>query len=62
MNRDTNSGVCEDCEKLVEERCNDGYCRACHVSLSFESCVDESWADDLYAGTGVLPPRLRGLR
>lgn len=26
-----------------EDVCGDGYCRDCHVSLSFEDCVSGTW-------------------
>lgn len=32
------------CNKPAEELCNDGVCRGCHVSLSFEDCVDGTWS------------------
>jgi hypothetical protein len=34
-----NPGVCVNCGKRSSERCNDDYCRDCHVSLSFDDCV-----------------------
>lgn len=34
---------CVNCGKRVKEVCGDGYCRACHKSLSFEDCVDGTW-------------------
>lgn len=35
----------ERCGKMVNEEdvCGDGFCRACHKSLSFEECCDGSW-------------------
>ena len=27
----------------MDEVCGDGYCRECHVSLSFEDCVNGTW-------------------
>lgn len=34
---------CTSCEKEVEEVCGDGFCRECHVDLSFEDCCDGTW-------------------
>jgi hypothetical protein len=50
---------CHGCRSIDRELCDDGYCKPCHKSLSFESCLDGSWADGMYAGTGVAPPRFR---
>jgi hypothetical protein len=36
--------------------CPDGYCRECHKSLSFESCVDGSWVDEQRRAAGL--PRM----
>jgi hypothetical protein len=48
---------CELCGKPTpdEDLCGDLACRACHKSLSFEECVDGSWANRLRASYG-LPP------
>ncbi|GAG00098.1 unnamed protein product [marine sediment metagenome] len=35
---------CASCEREVDEVCQDGFCRRCHVSLSFEDCCDGTWA------------------
>ncbi len=37
------SPTCVNCGKEVKEVCGDGYCRACHVSVSFEDCVNGTW-------------------
>ena len=36
---------CESCGEEREEQdlCGDGFCRDCHVSLSFEDCVSGAW-------------------
>ena len=34
---------CIGCGKEVNEVCGDGYCRSCHVGLSFEDCVSGEW-------------------
>lgn len=31
---------CPTCQKPCDETCPDGLCRACHVSCSWEDCVD----------------------
>ena len=45
------------CGKMVDEGdvCQDGYCRDCHVSLSFEECRDGSWVNRQRSAAG-LPP------
>lgn len=44
---------CVNCGKKCKETdiCQDGYCRDCHVSLSFESCIDGSWAESVRNGS-----------
>ena len=37
---------CVSCNEEVNEVCGDGFCRECHVSLSFEDCVSGKWAAD----------------
>lgn len=27
----------------AEELCRDGVCRKCHVSISFEDCMNDTW-------------------
>ncbi len=49
------SEACESCDLLSDELCQDGYCRDCHKSLSFESCVDGSWARGFRASQGMPP-------
>lgn len=34
---------CVSCSQEVEEVCGDGFCRDCHVDLSFEDCCDGTW-------------------
>lgn len=35
--------ICAACNEEKEEVCGDGYCRECHVSLSFDDCVNGTW-------------------
>jgi hypothetical protein len=35
---------CNICDKPAEELCQDGVCRRCHVSLSFEDCTDGTFS------------------
>lgn len=48
-----NPGECALCGEVVEERCGDNACRACHKSLSFESCVDGSWVREMRCAAGL---------
>jgi hypothetical protein len=41
----------------VDELCADGYCRACHVSLSFEACVSGEWVDSQRKAVGLRRAR-----
>lgn len=34
---------CISCDQEVDEVCSDGFCRGCHVDLSFEDCSDGTW-------------------
>lgn len=43
------------CDQEVDEVCRDGYCRACHVSITWESCLDGTWANVLRAEKGMTP-------
>ena len=43
---------CVNCGKIVKEVCPDGYCRDCHVSLSFEDCCDGTWSARMMKRTG----------
>ena len=48
---------CVSCKKEVKEVCADGYCRACHVSCSWEDCVTQN-----FEAKGILnntPPSQR---
>ncbi len=38
--------VCEGCGQLVDELCRDGYCRKCHVAISFENCINNTWLEE----------------
>jgi hypothetical protein len=46
---------CTSCgkEKPEAEICQDGYCRDCHVSLSFEECCDGSWVREQRRAAGL---------
>lgn len=37
---------CVNCDKEVDEVCGDGFCRDCHVSLSFKDCMSGKWTAD----------------
>ncbi len=50
--------------RIVEECCPDGFCRACHVSLSIEDCIADHGARAAYAkehGTSVDGPSVLDL-
>lgn len=47
--------VCYKCGQPAAEVCGDGYCRDCHVSLSFEDCVSDRYVNAIRAEAG-LPP------
>ncbi len=38
------TATCSSCNTAQPEVCQDGYCRPCHVSLTFEDCVSGAWA------------------
>ncbi len=44
---------CRDCHKEVNEVCGDGYCRNCHVSLSFEDCMDGTFTANILKNMGT---------
>ena len=52
---------CQNCNAIAEEICPDGYCRACHVDLSFEECNDGTWSAQILLDSGSDPGRVRGL-
>lgn len=54
-NRELYPGICASCGCDVDERCQDGYCRSCHVSCSWEACLDGTWANEFRIASG-LPP------
>ena len=36
--------ICQgSCGKEVDEVCGDGFCRDCHKSISWESCLNGTW-------------------
>jgi ferredoxin len=37
----------------VEEVCGDGYCRRCHVSLTFEACTSGEWTAEVRRAAGL---------
>lgn len=41
------------CGKKAKELCNDLVCRKCHVSVSFEDCVDGTWSARMRIAAGV---------
>jgi len=47
------TGTCVNCGALDVEVCWDGYCRQCHVSLSFEDCVSGRWNYEQRAAAGL---------
>ena len=55
------SPVCVNCGKKVKEVCGDGYCRECHVSLSFEDCVNGTWAARSNMRLGFTRKRMKKL-
>ncbi len=48
---------CTHCGRKVREVCGDGYCRACHVTCSWEDCVTKTFEARtnlrLYVATGI---------
>ena len=57
---------CNGCGKEKKELCSDGYCRKCHVSISFEDCINKTfeakkllssfprcWVKKLYPDAGI---------
>jgi hypothetical protein len=34
---------CVNCHREVADVCGDGYCRDCHVSITFEDCIKGTW-------------------
>lgn len=46
---------CEQCGRVADELCADGYCRDCHVSLSFEDCVSGEWVRRVRRSAGLQP-------
>ena len=44
---------CESCKKEVSEVCRDGFCRKCHVDLTFEDCCDKTWDAHLLLESGL---------
>lgn len=52
---------CENFGKETEELCGDGFCRDCHVSLSFEDCVSGRWVAQMNIQNGWPVSRLKKL-
>lgn len=40
-------------DSTVDEVCADGFCRECHVSLSFEDCVNGTWVAEQRKAGGL---------
>ena len=51
-----NPGECCMCTNYADELCGGNVCRACHKSLTFESCVDGSWVRELWRKNGSVQP------
>jgi hypothetical protein len=43
---------CKSCKKEVKEVCDDGFCRKCHIDLTFEDCCDGTWTAKLSLRNG----------
>lgn len=56
MGTSDNPWKCDACGEDADERCGGDHCRRCHVSLTFEECVDGSWSEKIRAKAG-LPER-----
>ena len=37
--------ICANCKREVKEVCRDGYCKDCHVSITFEDCMNNTWLE-----------------
>ena len=46
--------TCINCGRKVKEVCPGGYCRKCHVSLSFEDCCDGTWDARMMMRGGIF--------
>ena len=46
---------CRGCGEQVEEVCRGEYCRKCHVSLTFEDCIDNVSVNKLRKRYGLEP-------
>ncbi len=54
MSEEYNPGLCSgSCGRVVDARCGGDHCRDCHVSLSWESCVDGTWNAQQLLKTGA---------
>lgn len=53
--------TCVECGKGRRPVCGDGFCAACHKSLSFSDCVDGTWNVDNLRRTGHSDEELREL-
>lgn len=62
MATEANPGVCELCDATVNERCNDGVCRACHETESLEDCLADKQLRAIVGDRrmdeirGIVPP------
>jgi len=50
---------CSSCSKSVDVVCQDGYCKACHVSVSFDDCCDGTWSVNVLRRSGTREETLR---
>ena len=53
--------TCSNCNKEAAEVCQDGYCRACHVSVSFEDCTNGTYSVNVLRRSGRTEETLRKL-
>jgi len=45
--------TCEKCRRIVSEVCGDGFCRRCHISLSFDECMSGAWIERQRRAAGL---------
>ncbi len=49
---------CKNCNEEVDDVCGDGFCRKCHVSVSWEDCVSHTFEAklslELYKRIGIM--------
>lgn len=54
--------TCVGCGNTVEEMCGGEMCRDCHVSITWDECIDNTWADELHRQYGLPTPNERAAR